>query len=158
MLALLLLLSQKQDSSTNESYNLIKMCKCVGIFVFFVCGGWMNSSAWSISLLYFPWMWTIFLFFFFSFWHALWACGIPSLGMHLSFFYLFFSNMPFEHVAYLLWVCIFYFLLHSPHPWWSLLERKSHGMSWSFFLWVDDSVCYVRERVRDLDHDSMTSL
>ena len=36
MLALLLLLSQKQDPSRNESYNLIKMCKCVGIFVFFV--------------------------------------------------------------------------------------------------------------------------
>ena len=37
-------------------------------------------------------------------------------------------------------------------------ERKSHGMSWSFILWVNDSVCYVRGRVRDLDHDSMTSL
>ena len=36
MFALLILLSQKQDPSRNELYNLIKMCKCVGIFVFFV--------------------------------------------------------------------------------------------------------------------------
>ena len=36
MFALLILLTQKQDPSRNESYNLIKMCKCVGIFVFFV--------------------------------------------------------------------------------------------------------------------------
>ena len=34
MFALLILLSQKQDPSRNESYNLIKMCKCVKIFVF----------------------------------------------------------------------------------------------------------------------------
>jgi len=28
-------------------------------------------------------------FSFFSFWHALWACGVPSLGMHLSFLFFF---------------------------------------------------------------------
>ena len=33
MLALLLLLSQKQDPSRNESYNLIKMCKCMELFL-----------------------------------------------------------------------------------------------------------------------------
>ena len=33
MFALLILLSQKQDPSRNESYNLIKMCKCVGFFL-----------------------------------------------------------------------------------------------------------------------------
>ena len=38
------------------------------------------------------------------------------------------------------------------------LERKIHGMSWSFIMWVDDNVCYVSGRVRDLDHESMTSL
>ena len=38
------------------------------------------------------------------------------------------------------------------------LERKSHGMSWSFIMWVDDKVCNVIGRVRDLDHESMTSL
>ena len=32
MFALLILLSQILDPSRNESYNLIKMCKCVGIF------------------------------------------------------------------------------------------------------------------------------
>ena len=30
--------------------------------------------------------------------------------------------------------------------------------SWSFIFWVDDSVYYVSGRVRDLDHESMTSL
>ena len=38
------------------------------------------------------------------------------------------------------------------------LERKSHGMSWSFIMWVDDKVCYASGRVRDLDHESMTNL
>jgi len=37
------------------------------------------------------------------------ACGIPSLGMHLFFLSLFF-NILIEHVVYLLWVDIFYFL------------------------------------------------
>ena len=32
MFALLILLSQKQDPSRNESYNLIKRCKCVEYF------------------------------------------------------------------------------------------------------------------------------
>ena len=36
MFALLLLLSQKQDPSRNESYNLIKMCKCVDYFWWFM--------------------------------------------------------------------------------------------------------------------------
>ena len=36
------------------------------------------------------------------------ACGKPSLGMHL-FFSLFFDILH-EHVVYLLWVDIFYFL------------------------------------------------
>ena len=32
MFALLILLSQRLDPSRNESYNLIKMCKCVVFF------------------------------------------------------------------------------------------------------------------------------
>ena len=32
MSALLMLLSQRLDPSRNESYNLIKMCKCVDFF------------------------------------------------------------------------------------------------------------------------------
>ena len=77
-------------------------------------------------------------------------------GLSLSFFLF---DMPCGHVVYLLWVCIFlflsfFFIAHILDG----QERKSHGMSWSFILWVDDSVCYVRGRVRDLDHDSMTSL
>ena len=91
MFALLILLSQKQDPSRNVSFNLIKMCKCVGFFF----GWWMNSFAWSISLLVFFFLDMGYIFFFFSsfFRHVLWTCGIPSLGMHLFSFLgtLFFS-------------------------------------------------------------------
>ena len=67
--------------------------------------------------------------------HALEACGIPSLGMYL--FFLFF-DMPCAYVAYLLWVCIFYFFLYSPYISCNL-ERDSHGMSQSFICgWMGD--------------------
>ena len=82
MFALLILLSQILDPSRNESYNLIKMCKCVEIFFF--RGGWMNSFAWSISLFCFH------------------GCGLS-----IFFFFIYFFDMPCGHVAYLLWVCIF---------------------------------------------------
>ena len=42
---------------------------------------------------------------YYFFWHALWACGIPFLGMHLLFL-----TCLLGHVAYLLWACIFSFL------------------------------------------------
>ena len=113
MSALLMLLSQRLDPSRYESYNLIKMCKCMHFFY----RGWMNSFAWSISLLYFSWMWTIFLFFFFR--HALWACGIPSLGMHFYYFFSFFwhafwaCGMPSlgMHLLFLL-LLLFFFIAH----------------------------------------------
>ena len=141
MFALLILLGQKQDPCRNEPYNLIKMCKCVGIFF---GERWMHSFALSLSLLYFLWMWTIFLFsflFYSSFfltclagmWHTFF--GYASLLLYFcSFFY-----MPFEHMAYPLWVCIFYFffffffIAHILDG----QERKSHGMSWSFIMWVE---------------------
>ena len=123
------------------------MCKCVSVFF---GGWWMNSFASSISLLYF-------------------------LGYGLSIFlllscFLFFFDMPCEHVAYLLWVCIFYLFFLSffsqPTSLMVTLERKSHGMSWSFILWVDDNVLLsssVEEQhmsglVRDLDHENLTRL
>ena len=87
MFALLILLSQKQDPSRNESYNLIKMCKCVGIFFF----------VWRMDEL-------------------LCMIHLSSLfSMDVDYLSLFFF-MPFGHVAYLLWVCIFYFFLYSPYP------------------------------------------
>ena len=146
--ALLILLSQKQDPSRNESYNLIKMCKCVVVFG----GGWINSFAWSISLLYFPWMWTIFLFFF-----------------------LF--DMPCRHVAYLLWVCIFFFLTCLLSMWHTfsgyasfisfcithiLYGHLREKESWYVmeFHYVGGWKCLlsVSGCLRDLDHESMTSL
>ena len=63
--------------------NVIKMCMCMewnGM-----SGDITNSLPWIISLIYyyyFSWIWVIHFF-----WHALLACGIPSLGMHLFYFW-----------------------------------------------------------------------
>ena len=81
MPALLMLLSQRLDPSRNESYNLIKMCKCVECFLFswrmdeLLCMVYLSSSF-SLDVYYIS-------FSLFSLWHALCACGIPSFGMHL---------------------------------------------------------------------------
>ena len=66
------------------------MCKCVDIF-----GGWWMKLLYmnSLSLVY------IYIFF----------------GMGYIFFYFFIFDMPCGHVAYLLWVCIFYFFLYSSY-------------------------------------------
>ena len=82
MFALLILLSQKQDPSRNKSYNLIKMCKCVGIFF---CVWRMDELLCMIHL------------------SSLFSMDVD----YLSLFFLF--DMPCGHVAYLLWVCIFLF-------------------------------------------------
>ena len=61
------------------------MCKCVIINLF----GWMVYELLymiSLSLVFF--LDISYIFFLFSFCHALEACGIPSLGMHLFFFFL----------------------------------------------------------------------
>ena len=160
-----MLLSQKQDPSRNESYNLIKRCKCVKYFWWIV-----DELHWMIylSLCIFFLGHGLYIFFFFSFFwhvlwtcgisslgmhlfslffhcHALWACGIPSLGMHIfSFLRTIFFDMPFRHVAYLLWVCIFYFFLYSPYFFMVTLERDSHDMSWSFICgWMGGCACYL---------------
>ena len=77
MFALLILLSQKQDPNRNESYNLIKMCKCVGMF-------FLVDELLSMILL-----------------SSLFSLDVDYLSL------LFFFDMPCGHVAYLLWVCIF---------------------------------------------------
>ena len=86
---MLMLLSQKQDPIRNESYNLIKRCKCVKYFLWIV-----DELHWMIYLslcIFFSWTWAIYIYIYISsfFRHVLWTCGIPSLGMHL--FSLFFS-------------------------------------------------------------------
>ena len=103
--------------------NVIKMCMCMewnGM-----SGDMTNSLPWIISLIYyyyFSWIWVIHFF-----WHALLACGIPYWGMHLFYF-----NIPFEHVAYLLSVCIFSFFLiaHSINN----MERMIMKQSRSFYF------------------------
>ena len=77
MSALLMLLSQRLDPSRSESYNLIKMCKCVYFFLQRV-----DELLCMIHLSF-----------------------LISLDVdYLSFFSF---DMPCGHVAYLLWVCIF---------------------------------------------------
>ena len=82
------------------------------------------------------------------------ACGIPSLGMHLfSFLFLFFDILH-EHVVYLLWVDIFYFLFCIAQV---VLESEVIEF---LFLWMDVatiSQCGSIVCVRDLDQESMTS-
>ena len=103
-----MLLSQRLDPSRYESHNLIKMCKCVNFFL----GKRVDELLCMINLSSLFFLDVDYLSLFFFFWHALWACGIPSLGMHL---FLSFFDMPFGHVAYLLWVCIFYFIFFIVH-------------------------------------------
>jgi hypothetical protein len=71
--------------------------------------------------------------------------------------------MP-EHVAYLLWVCIFYFFLHSPYPLYNFMREMSYGvmeflfggcMSGYITNFQCRSVVCGSGRVRDLDHGSM---
>ena len=64
------------------------------------------------------------------------------VGVWHTFFgyatFLFFFDMPCGHVAYLLWVCIFYFFLYSPYIMMITLERDKHGTTWSFICgWMD---------------------
>ena len=153
MLALVLLLSQKQDPSRNESYNLIKMCKCVGIFL--VKGGWTPLHDPS---LFFIFHWCGLSFSFFSFWHALWACGIPSLGMHLSFFIFFFLTCllsmwhTFFGYAFLFPFCIGHIL--DGH----FREKESWYVMEFYFVSGWECLLFVSGRVRDLDHEKMTRL
>ena len=130
MFALLVLLSQKQDPSRNESYNLIKMCKCVDYF-------WWSMDELllpdSFSLCYFQ-SWAINIFFDMP----LQACGIPSLGMHLfSFLFFFFFDILHEHVVYLLWVDIFYFCFCIAQ-----VALESRVMEF-LFLWSDGCGDYL---------------
>ena len=155
MFALLILLSQKQDISRNESYNLIKRCKCVEYFWWIVDE--LLCMIYLSPCVFFSWTWAIFFFFssFFStclvdmwhtffgyasflfswhsFFHAFWACGIPSLGIHLLFLFVQLISLmvTLERV---------------------MIELGVLFMSgWKCLL-------FVSGRVRDLDHESMKSL
>ena len=84
MFALLILLCQKQDPSRNESYNLIKRCKCVEYFWWIVDE--LLCMIYLSPCIFFSWTWAIFFSSLLFFRHVLWTCGIPSLGMHLFSF------------------------------------------------------------------------
>ena len=107
---------------------------CASVWIFLVDDGrellYMNSLSLVIFL-----VWAIFFFSLSLFWHTLWVCGIPSLGMHLfSFFW------------HALWACgipslgmHLLFLLYSPYIMMITLEWDKHGTSWSFICgWIGD--------------------
>ena len=57
---------------------------------------------------------------------------------YASFLSLSFFDMPCGHVAYLLWVCIFYFFLYSPYIVMITLLRDKHSTTWSSICgWMD---------------------
>ena len=68
----------------------------------------------------------------------LYEFSLPCIYMYIYMVWAIFSpfslffDMPCGHVAYLLWVCIFYFFLYSPYIMMITLERDKHGTSWSF--------------------------
>ena len=136
-----MLLSQKQDPSRNESYNLIKTCKCVEYF-------WWIVDELHCMIYLSP---CIFL-----------GHGLYIYIYFSSSFFSPFFDMSCGHVAYLLWVCIFslllffflscflsmwhtnfgyvsfYFFLYSPYIMMITLERDRHGTTWSFICgWMD---------------------
>ena len=112
MSTLLMLLSQRLDPSRNKSCNLIEMCKSV---VFFY---WQRVDE-LLCMIHLS---------------SLFFLDVDYLSL---FFFSF--DMPCGHVAYLLWVCIFYFFfLYSPYIIMITLQRDRHGTTWSFICgWMD---------------------
>ena len=126
--------------------------------IFLVDGGWTPLYESSPS-------WFLFFFFLFSFffslsffWHALWACGIPSLSMHLLFLTCQSMCHTFFGYASFIYFCIATYLL-------SKFSREMSYGDMEFLLggcrsgYVANfqcrSVACGSVRVRDLDHGSM---
>ena len=82
--------------------------RCANLWIFLVDGVWTPLYAPSLSFLSF-----------------LFGSGAIS----------FFFDMP-KHVAYLVWVCIFYFLI-APYPWHIFEWERCHTWTWSFILLMD---------------------
>ena len=121
-----ILLSQRTDSKEKQVINLDQDVQVSG-YVW-----WMVYELFFMSPIFFRDMGlSLFFFFILFFWHALWACGIPSLGMHLLFSSF---DMP-KHVAYLVWICIFYFLI-APYPWHIFERGVIHGHGVLFYEWM----------------------
>ena len=94
---------------------------------------------------------------------------------YLSLFFLF--DMPCGHVAYLLWVCIFFFLTCLLSMWHTFFgyasfisfciahildghfrEKESWYVMEFYFVSGWKCLLFVSGRVHDLDHESMKSL
>ena len=102
------------------------MCKCVDIFG----GWWMRTPLYEFSL---PCnVFGMGYIFFFSLFFLTYLVGVwHTFFGYASLLFLSFFDMTCGHVAYLLWVCIFYVFLYSPYIMMITLERDKHG-TWSF--------------------------
>ena len=86
MFAFLILLSKKKIQA-KMSHTIWSRCASVWEYLFF-CVWRMDELLCMIHLSSLFSKDVDYLSLFFSFWHALWACSIPSLGMRLSFLFL----------------------------------------------------------------------
>ena len=158
MFALLILLSKKQDPSRNESYNLIKMCKYVGIFVF-VCVEDGLTSLHDPSLFFiFHGCGLSFSFFFFltclvGMWHTFF--GYASF---FSFYFYFFLTclLSMWHTFFGYASFISFYIVHILDG--HFREKESWYVMEFYFVSGWKCLLFVSGRVRDLDHENMTSL
>ena len=98
--------------------------RCASVLIFFVDGVWTPLYAPSLSFSFLLDKGLSFFLFLtcLSMWHTFF--GYASF---ISFIF----DMP-KHVAYLLWVCIFYFLI-APYPW-HIFEREVSYMYLEFYF------------------------
>ena len=79
------------------------------------------------------------------FWHALWACGILSSGMHLYYYYYYFYfftclvGMWHTFFGYASFISFFFIARILDGN----LEKESHVMAWSFIECMDGCACYL---------------
>ena len=82
-----ILLSQKPDPKDKQVINLDQDVQvCGNIYFWLMVDELLCMNHLPLVSFSFLWIGAIFFSLFLSFfWHALWVCGIPSLGMHLLF-------------------------------------------------------------------------
>ena len=161
MFALLMLQSQRLDPSRNESYNLFKMCMCVDFFQQRVdellCIIHL-SSLFSLDVDYIPPF-----FFLLTCLVGMWHTFFGYASFSLSFFLTCLLGMWHTFFGYASFISSFLFWFSQSTSSMVTLERKSHGMSWSFILWWMTMFAIFQCRsiacewrcVRDLDHRNM---
>ena len=153
MFALLILLSQKQDPSRIESYNLIKMCKVWEFFL--VKGGWTPLHDPSIFFIFHGCGLSFSFFFFLT---CLVGMRHTFFGYASFFFLSFFLTCllsmwhSFFGYASFISFCIAHIL--DGH----FREKESWYVMEFYYVCGWKCLLSVSGRERDLDHENMTSL